>query len=47
MVGLWKVPPYYNIHQQYLLYILNGNSSTIIYILAEVAEFLEKPNSIP
>ena len=36
--------PYYNNFNYNTYYILNGNSTTIIYILAEVTHFPEKLN---
>jgi hypothetical protein len=47
MVGFVRGTPYYNNFNYNTYYILNGNSTTIIYILAHLTEFLEKPNSIP
>ena len=45
MVVELKVPPInYNFNYN-TYYILNGNSTTIIYILGKVTEFLELSNS--
>ena len=45
MVGFVRGTPYYNNFNYNTYYILNGNSTTIIYILAKVADFSEIFNS--